>query len=97
MDSIILYGSETSSVKEEDVVRLERIDANVVRNICCNIIPENRISTVGLNNRLKIKPLNTLREHLHNTQTGKNYLERIENNSWPSEYQKFKVRGSLAR
>ena len=53
----MLY-DETWSVKEEEVIRLDRNDGRMVRKIC-NIRPEKRIFEDELRTRLK---LNSVRE-----------------------------------
>ena len=47
--SVMLNGSETRPVKEEDVIRLERNDAILVRWMC-NVKPEDKISEEELRN-----------------------------------------------
>lgn len=48
----LLYGCETSPIKEEDVVSLQRNDARMVRGIYY-VRPEDRISADELTTRLK--------------------------------------------
>ena len=53
----MLYGSETSPVKEEDVIRLcYKNDARIVRRVC-KVRPENWISTEEVRARLKLKSM----------------------------------------
>ena len=52
---IMLYGSQTWPVKEEDV-RLERNDARMVRWMC-NIRPEDRVFGEELKARQKLKSM----------------------------------------
>ena len=52
----MLYGSETWSVKEKDVIRLERNDARIVRWMF-KIRPEDTISAEELRTRLKLKSM----------------------------------------
>ena len=54
--SILLYGSETRSIKEEDVIRLERNDVRMVR-WTCNVKPEDKISAEELRSRGKWKSI----------------------------------------
>lgn len=49
----MLYGSETSTAKKEDLVRLERNSARIVRWMC-NARSEKRISVEQLSSRLKL-------------------------------------------
>ena len=50
----MLYGSDTWPVKKEDVIRLERNDARIVRWMC-NVRPEDSISAEEPRTRLKLK------------------------------------------
>ena len=52
--SIMLYASETWPVKEEDLIRLEKNDARIVRWVC-NVRSEDSISAEELRTRLKLK------------------------------------------
>ena len=52
--SIMLYGSETWPIKEEDVVRLERNDTRIVR-LMFNVRPEEKISAEKLRTQPKLK------------------------------------------
>ena len=49
--SVMLYGSETWPVKEEDVIKLEKNDVWMVRQMC-NVRSEDRISAEELRTRL---------------------------------------------
>ena len=49
----MLYGSETSTAKKEDLVRLEKSSARIVRWMC-NARSEKRISVEELSSRLKL-------------------------------------------
>ena len=54
--SAMLYGSETWPVNEEDVIRLERNDATMIRWLC-NVRPEDRIYAEELETRLILKSM----------------------------------------
>ena len=76
--SIMSYGSETSPVKEEYGIRLERDDARMVRWMC-SIRPERRISAGELKTRLK---LNSTRECLKDRILQSfGHLEKMEENA----------------
>ena len=55
----MLYGSETWPVKEQDVVRLERIDARMVIWMY-NVRPEDVIPACELRTRIKSKSMREL-------------------------------------
>ena len=57
----MLYGSETSPVKEEDMIKLERNDTSIVRWMC-NVRPEDRIFIEELRTRLKLKSMRVLED-----------------------------------
>ena len=80
--SAMLYGSETWSVKEKDMIRLERSDARIVRWMF-KIRPEDTISAEELRNRLKLK---SMRECLK--------YRRME---WFTKCATIQVRGSFPR
>ena len=54
--SLVLYGSETWPVKEEDQIRLERNDESIVRWMF-SVRPEDRISEEELRALLKLKSM----------------------------------------
>ena len=52
--SVMLYGTETWSVKKEDVIGLENNDAKMVRWIC-NVRPEDKIRAEQTKDQTKIE------------------------------------------
>ena len=50
--SIMLFESETWPVKEEDMIKLERNNAKMVR-LMCNVRPEDRISAKELTTKIE--------------------------------------------
>ena len=89
---IILVASETWSTKEEDVIRLERNNARMVRYMC-NIRPEDRIFAEELRTRLKLK---SMRKYLQDRKLHCfGHLERMEANASSSKCRTFKVSGSF--
>ena len=70
--SAMSYRSETWLVKDEDVIRLERDDARMLRWIC-SVRTRNRISSDELRTRLKLK---SMREPLQDRKTAMVWLSR---------------------
>ena len=71
----MLYGTETQSVKEKDVIRLERNDVMMVRCMW-NVKPEDRIRAEQIRTRIKLK---SEKECLRNNKMQQyRHIERIE-------------------
>ena len=51
---VMIYGSETGPIIDENVIRLERNDASMVTWMC-NVWPEIKISAEEIRTRLKLK------------------------------------------
>ena len=89
--SVILYGSEAWPVIDENVIRLERNDANMITWMC-NVRHEDRTSAGELRSRLKLKKMREFSQD-----RGFGHLERTEQNAWSSKCRTFKARGSFPR
>ena len=93
MRIVILYGSETSPVKEEDVIRLcYKNDARIVRRVC-NVRPEDWISTEELRTRLKLKITRECVQDRRLQWFG--HPERMNDSAWSSKCRTFTVSGRI--
>ena len=77
--SVMLYASETWPLKEENVIRLDRIDTRIVRWMC-NVKPDDRISAEELRSRLNLK---SMWEYLKDRRLRRfGHPERTEGSVW---------------
>ena len=91
--SIVLHMSQTWPVKKDDVIALEKNDANMIRWMW-SITPEKKISVVKLRNILQ---LHNMSKCLQNSRLlWLCHLKRIEDSFWPSKYRNFEIVSSLA-
>ena len=91
---VMLIGRETWPVKVENVVRLARNDARMVRWMC-KVRPEDRIYAEELRARLKLKGV---RECLQNRRLQWfDNLEKMEKSAWSCKCRTFKVSSSFPR
>ena len=77
-------------IQKEDVIRLERNDARIVR-LTCNVRPEDSISAGELKTRLKSK---SVRKCLQDRRL--QWYSHLES-AWSSKYRTFQVSSSLLR
>ena len=84
------------SLKQNNVIKLEISNARMVRVVrwICNHRSEDSASSRELKNRNQINTMMKCFQSRRLLQPG--YIERVED-SWPSECQNFKVRGSVAK
>ena len=93
VQSVMVYGSETWPVKEEDVQRLERTERMMVRWMC-GVSLKNRISSGELNERLGIVGVVEVVRRGRLRWFG--HLERKDTGDWVSNCRNFQVAGVKA-
>jgi len=88
--SVMLYGSETWPVKEEDVVRLERNDMRMIRWMC-GVSLSDRHSSQALRARLGLA---SIRESLQSRRLRWfGHVERMGESNWVSKSRTYQVEG----
>lgn len=92
--SVMLYGSETWAVKEEDLVRLERNDMRMIRWMC-NVSLRDRESSDELRSRLGIHNIRDVVQTRRLRWFG--HLERMEEDNWVSKCRGMVVEGTKPR
>ena len=88
------YGSETWQVKEEDMKRLERNDARIIRWMC-GISLNDKVPILELRNRMRLNSLRECMQHRRLQWFG--HLEKMEANAWASKCRDIMVDDRLAR
>ena len=92
--SVMLYASETWQLKEEDLSRLERADASMIRWMCRTRLSEHIASKV-LRGRLGLVSVRDLIQTKRLRWFG--HVERMDVDNWVSKCRSYKVEGRLAR
>ena len=87
----MVSGSDSCSVKKEDVISLDKNDASLVKWIH-SVRLEHRISARTWD-RLKLDSMR--RDLLDRRLQWFGHLERMEENGWLSKHRTFKISGSL--
>ncbi|XP_057312797.1 uncharacterized protein LOC130654265 [Hydractinia symbiolongicarpus] len=92
--SVMLYGSETWAVKQEDLDRLERNDMRMVRWMC-NASLRDKKSSDELRSRLSIRRIKDVIQVRRLNWLG--YLERMEEDNWVRKCRDLIVPGAKPR
>ena len=92
--SVMLYGSETWAVKEEDLDRLDRNDMRMIRWMC-NTSLKDRKSSGELRSRLGIHSIRDVIQARRLRWFG--HLERMEGDNWVSKCRDLVVPGTKPR
>ena len=90
VQSVLVYGSETWPMKEEDTLRLERAERAMVRWMC-GVTLKNRIPSERLRSRLGIKGVTDVVRRGRLRWFG--HVERKENEEWVSACRNMEVVG----
>ena len=91
---VMVYGSETWPMKDEDMQRLERTERMMVRWMC-GVRLKNRISSEELNGRLGIVRITEIVRRGRLGWFG--HLERKANDDWVSACRNYEVQGQRSR
>ena len=92
--SVVLYGSETWPVKEEDLARLERNDMRMVRWMC-NVTLKDRKSSEELRDRLGLVAIRDCVQRGRLRWFG--YVERMNDDNWVKKSREIAVEGRRGR
>ena len=92
--SVVLYGSETWPVKEEDLVRLERNDMRMVRWMC-NVTLKDRKSSEELRDRLGLVAIRDCVQRGRLRWFG--HVERMNDDNWVKKSREIAVEGRRGR
>ena len=92
--SVMLYASETWPLKEEDLTRLERNDASMIRWMCRTRLSDHIPSRV-LRERMSLVSIRELIQTKRLRWFG--HVERMDADNWVSKCRSFMVEGSLGR
>ena len=90
MRPVLLYGSETWPVKEEDMVRLHRTEMSMLRCMS-HATFKDRISSKDLLNKFDLLPVRRVvqRNRLH----WFGHVVRMDNDNWVKKFMTLKVNG----
>ena len=92
--SVMLYGSETWPVKEEEVCRLEHTEMQMVRWMC-NVSLRDRRPSEELRNRLGIESISCVMRQMRLRWFG--HIERMDMDNWVSKCRNVEVNGARGR